>query len=136
MHLLSFASAQPKRLKLRRVGAWALGLYLGWMYVQQGWIKFDPAGFWTAAFARWGYPDWLRVLVGVIEVTGGVCLVVPWLATYGAVGLGLVMVGAWITRARGAHWVDVAWITAYLAGLAWIGAEWRSWRVRFGRGPA
>jgi uncharacterized membrane protein YphA (DoxX/SURF4 family) len=118
---------------VRRVGAWALSLYLGWMYVHQGWIKLDPAGFWTAAFERWGYPGWLRVLVGVIEVIGGVCLVVPWLSTYGAVGLLLVMLGAWITLASGTHWVDVAWPTACMAGLVWIGAEGRNRRRPFDR---
>ena len=121
---------------VRRVAACGLGLYLGWMYVHQGWIKFDPHGFWAAPFERWGYPPWLRILVGCIEVAGGVSLIVPWLASYGAMGLLAVMTGAWITRARGGHWVDVAWITAYMAGLIWIAVEWRNWRVRLHRSEA
>jgi uncharacterized membrane protein YphA (DoxX/SURF4 family) len=114
----------------RRAGAWLAGLYLGWMYVQMGWIKFDPAGFWTVAFERWDYPSWLRILVGVIEVTGGVMLVVPWLASYGAPALVVVMLGAWATRAHGGQWVDVAWITVYLLGLLWIAVEWWDLRLR------
>ncbi len=114
----------------RLAATWVLGLYLGWIYVHQGWIKFDPNGFWTTAFARWNYPDWLRLLVGSIEVGGGLCLIVPWLASYGAIGLLAVMGAAWITRAQGAHWVDVAWITAYMIGLAWIAVQWRDWRLR------
>ena len=91
-----------------------------------------PSWFLDSRIRAVGLPR-LGVLVGIIEVTGGVCLVVPRLATYGAVGLLLVMVGAWMTLARGAHWVDVAWPTACMAGLVWVGAEWRSWRVRLGR---
>ena|SRR5216684_2838303 len=38
--------------KARLLAAWCLGAYLAHMYVRMGWIKFDPNGFWTAAFER------------------------------------------------------------------------------------
>ena len=60
--------------RLRLIAAWCLGLYLAWLYVRMGWIKFDPEGFWTAAFVRWGYPPWMRIAVGAVEVVGGVML--------------------------------------------------------------
>jgi putative oxidoreductase len=114
--------------QLRLVAAWCLALYLARMYVGMGWIKFDPNGFWTAAFESWGYPVWLRWLVGGVEVTGGILLLVPWVASYAAVALGLVMAGAWMTRVRDARFVDVAWITAYFVALVWIAFEW--WQFR------
>jgi hypothetical protein len=40
------------------------------------------------------------------------------------------MLGAWGTRAHDGRWVDVAWISAYLLGLAWIGYECWSFRLR------
>jgi uncharacterized membrane protein YphA (DoxX/SURF4 family) len=130
----------PQLLKgARLVAAWCLGLYLARLYVRQGWIKFDAAGFWTEAFDRWGYPVWLRYVVGVLEVGGGALLLVPWLASYGAVAVLLVMAGAWLTRANAGRWVDVAWITAYALGLAWIAWEWWGWRWRGSiclRGPS
>ena len=112
----------------RLVAAWLVGAYLAWMYVNQGLVKFDPDGFWTPAFERWGYPSWLRLAVGSIETAGGVMLVIPWLASYGAVGLGVVMVGAWVTRLSDGRMVDVAWLTVFLAALLWIAFEWWSWR--------
>lgn len=115
---------------LRRVTAWLAGAWLAWMYVEMGWPKFFADGFWSEPFARWGYPPWLRVLVGVGEVAGGVALLIPWIASYGALALGVVMLGAWATRAHDGRWVDVAWITLYLAVLAWIAAEWWSSRLR------
>ena len=120
------AVSTSKRFRL--VVAWCLGLYLALMYVQMGRIKFDPNGFWTEAFASWGYPVWLRWLVGGIEVCGGLLLLVPWLASYAAAALSIVMAGAWVTRMRDERLVDVAWITAYLCGLAWIAYEWWSFR--------
>ena len=118
-----------KLKRLRLLGAWCLSLYLAHMYVAMGWIKFDPNGFWTAAFERWGYPIWLRWLVGLIEVVGGSLLLVPWVASYAAGAVALVMAGAWMTRARDGWFVDVAWITAYLLALSWIAFEWWSFRL-------
>lgn len=126
--------ARPGRaLQLQRgrwAAAWLLGAYFAQMYVTMGWVKFDPAGFWTEAFARWGYPPWFRILIGCLEVLGGICLVVPWVASYGAGTLILVMLGALATRASDGRWVDVAWLASYLIGLAWIAREWWSLRLR------
>ncbi len=116
--------------RARLVGAWLLGLYLARMYVEMGWIKFDPEGFWTGAFERWGYPPWLRIGVGVAEVAGGIALVVPWIASYGAAVVAAVMAGAWATRAGDGRWTDVLWISLYLGALAWIGFEWWGYRWR------
>ena len=114
--------------RIRLVVAWGLGVYFAQMYVPMGWVKFDPEGFWTAAFERWGYPIWLRWLVGAIEVAGGILLLVPWVASYAALAVGVVMVGALVTRLGDARYVDVAWISAYLLGLLWIAFEWWSFR--------
>ena len=120
----------PRRWRrVRLVLAWLLALYLAQMYVSMGWVKFDPQGFWTAAFARWGYPAWFRVLVGVAEVAGGIGLVVPWTASYSGALLGSIMLGAWATRAHDGKWIDVLWISAYIAGLAWIAFEY--WSLGF-----
>jgi len=114
--------------KVRLVAAWCLGAYLARMYVRMGWVKFDPGGFWTAAFERWGYPVGLRWAVGAIEVGGGILLLVPWVASYAALALAAVMVGAWVTRVGDGRFVDVAWITAFLAALLWIAYEWWGFR--------
>lgn len=114
--------------RLRLMAAWGLGVYLAQMFVPMGWVKFDSDGFWTAAFERWGYPIWMRWLVGAIEVAGGILLLVPWVASYAALAVGVVMLGALVTRLGDARYVDVAWISGYLAGLLWIAFEWWSYR--------
>jgi hypothetical protein len=70
----------PLWRRARLLAAWLLAVYLARMYLQMGWVKFDPEGLWTAA--------------------------------------------------HDARWVDVAWISAYLLGLAWIGYEWWGFRLR------
>jgi hypothetical protein len=47
-------------------------------------------------------------------------LIVPRLASYGAIALCAVMLGAWWTLALEQRWGDVAWVTGYALGLAWI----------------
>ena len=114
--------------KARLVVAWLAAAYLAQMYVSMGWVKFDPQGFWTAAFDRWGYPSWLMVGVGIIEVVAGVLVIIPWIASWAALALVSVMLGALYTRLMDGHLVDSAWITLYIAALIWIAAEFWSWR--------
>ena len=45
-------------------------------------------------FAQLGYADWFRVLIGVLEIAGGLCLLIPRTAFYAAGVLGVVMIGA------------------------------------------
>jgi uncharacterized membrane protein YphA (DoxX/SURF4 family) len=111
--------------RIRRATAWLLGLYLAHLFITLGWVKFDPDGFFSAAFRRWGLPPWLRVAVGALEVVGGVLLLPPWTATPAALLLACVMIVAWITRYLDGRMLDVAWISAYLLGLLWIAHEWR-----------
>ncbi|MEM7414322.1 MAG: DoxX family protein [Gemmatimonadota bacterium] len=114
--------------RVRLVVCWVLGLYLAYLFVIQGWDKFDPEGMWAGPFEEWGYPVWLRIVVGGVEVVGGIALLVPWVATWGGVSLAVIMTGAGVTRASGGHWVDVAWIVLYAVVCVWIAWEWRAWR--------
>jgi len=121
-------------IRIRRGLAWVVGLYLAQMYVRNGLYKFDPEGFWTAPFERWGYPVWFRLVVGFIETAGGILILVPWTATYAGIAVAVVMAGAFYTRFGSGFPEDLAWIAAYAVALLWIAFEWRSFRwPRFGR---
>ena len=111
----------------RLLASWILGLYLARLYIEMGWVKFDPEGFFARAFVRWGYPTWLRLAVGAVEVAGGAMLITPWTATYGGLAVAAVMVGAWVTRFLDGRYADVAWISAYFVGLLWISYEWQEY---------
>ena len=109
--------------RTRRVLVWVVGVTFGLMFALTGWEKFDADGSMATDFARWGYPAWLRLAVGVVEIVGGMMLIVPRLASYGALGLGVVMVGAWITRLGDGRIGDVVLVTILGVVLAWIAFE-------------
>jgi uncharacterized membrane protein YphA (DoxX/SURF4 family) len=56
-------------------------------------------------FAKLGAGQWFRYLTGALEVIGGVALLVPRAAFYGAVLLAAVMVGALVTHPH--SWAEV-----------------------------
>lgn len=114
--------------KWRRVTAYVLGVLVALVFISQGLMKFDPDGFWTPAFERWGYPVWFRYLIGVLETVGGALLLVPRTATYGAGVLLPVMVGAFITRLRDGRPADLVAVVVYMTLLLWFAYEWRDRR--------
>ena len=73
---------------------WLLSLFLMFVFVKAGWPKFSATSGWGRAFAHWGFPNWFRVLVGVIEIAGGLLLLVPQTAIYAAGALAVIMLGA------------------------------------------
>lgn len=122
---------RPRRARL--VAAWLVGTYLAQLFVRTGWGQFSGDVFWTEAFATWGFPTWFRVLVGVVELAGGVALIIPWLASYGGVALCLVMMGAWSTLAHDLRWREMAVVALYGTAAGWIAYEW--WWLRLRRRP-
>jgi putative oxidoreductase len=50
------------------------------------------------SFARWGYPAWATLAVGLAQMIGAVMLLVPHRAPLGAAGLGVIMSGAVTTH--------------------------------------
>ena len=74
-------------------------LYFAQSFIKNGYFKFDTEGFWAPAFSRWGYPVWFMYFIGVLEFVGGILILIPArIASYGAITLAVVMVGAFVTR--------------------------------------
>jgi uncharacterized membrane protein YphA (DoxX/SURF4 family) len=73
---------------------WLASAFLTLVFINAGWPKFSDASRWAKAFAGWGFPAWFRQLIGVIEVVGGVLLLVPRTAIYAAGALCIIMFGA------------------------------------------
>ena len=68
---------------LKEVLLWAASLYLAWLFIQQGYVKFDAEGFWSGAFERWGYPVWFMFLIGFLECLGAILILIPRTGAYG-----------------------------------------------------
>ena len=93
---------------------WLLTVLLGAMFAFQGASKFFTDSVWTKAFAHWGYPVWFRVLIGVIEISAAILILVPQLAAYGATMVIAIMIGGIATNLRagtpGQVVAEVVWI--------------------------
>ena len=92
--------------------------------------KFQSLEGWIYWFARFGYPPRMSMLIGAIEFTGAGLLLIPRLAPYAAMVLGVVMLGALeavLTTQTDLGWEDPV---IHLVFLTIIGtAHWkRRWR--------
>lgn len=87
-----------RRRIVREVLLWVVTAFLVYVFVRQGISKFDDASGWSRAFRFWGYPDWFRILIGVVEVAAAVILLVPRFAWIGAMMIIVVMLGGMATH--------------------------------------
>ena len=111
-------------------GTWILTLLLAAVMVGPGVEKFTKPT-WQRMFRTWGYPDGFYLVIGAIEVAGGIGLLIPRTASYSAIVLATVMVGASATQVLrgGRNGVGEVVFALLLATLAWI--RWRDrWRRR------
>jgi uncharacterized membrane protein YphA (DoxX/SURF4 family) len=80
------------------VGVWLPAILLILIFARQGWSKFSDASGWAVAFRHWGYPDWFRVTIGILELVAAVLLALGRTAAFGAIIIIVVMLGAWATH--------------------------------------
>ena len=83
--------------KLKIAGVWLLQVLLAIAMIGPGWQKFTGPT-WERMFRRWGYPEHFYLVIGAIEVLGGLALLVPKLATPSALALAILMFGAAVTQ--------------------------------------
>jgi uncharacterized membrane protein YphA (DoxX/SURF4 family) len=111
-------------------GTWILTLLLAVLMVGAGSQKFTSST-WQRMFRTWGYPEGFYLVIGAIEVAGGIGLLIPRAASYCAITLSIVMVGASATQVLrgGRNGVGEVVFALLLGVLAWI--RWRDrWRPK------
>jgi putative oxidoreductase len=82
----------------REAVLWIITLFLAWVFLRQGAAKFSDDSGWARAFRVWHYPDWFRILIGVIEVSAVLILFIRRFALVGAVMIIVVMLGGMATH--------------------------------------
>lgn len=80
------------------VGTWLPAVLLVLIFVPQGLSKFNDTSGWARAFRFWGYPDWFRITIGVLEVLAAVLLISGRAAAFGALTIILIMLGGMATH--------------------------------------
>jgi uncharacterized membrane protein YphA (DoxX/SURF4 family) len=74
-------------------GIYRIQAFLGLIYICAGSAKLLGAEVMVEAFDVTGLGQSLRVGVGILEIAGGLCLLVPRASIYAAVALGCTMIG-------------------------------------------
>lgn len=80
------------------IGMWIPALLLVAIFAPQGWAKFSDSHRWAAAFRGWGYPDWFRVTIGLVELAAVALLLLGRTAAFGALLIICVMLGGMATH--------------------------------------
>ncbi len=83
-------------VRVRVVAAWAVAFVLAFSFVQTGLAKLLGAG--AGAFGQFGYAPWFARVVGALELLGGLLVLWPSRAAWGAGLLAIVMLGAVATH--------------------------------------
>lgn len=83
--------------RVKTVALWIGQLLLAVLMIGPGTSKFTGPT-WERMFRTWGYPDHFYLVIGAIEVVGGLGLLVPRTASVSALVLAVVMAGAAITQ--------------------------------------
>jgi uncharacterized membrane protein YphA (DoxX/SURF4 family) len=77
---------------------WTLQILSSAMFLFAGAHKLTGGEDMVQAFATIGIGQWFRYFTGILEIAGGIALLVPSLALYGATALIVTMTGAVITH--------------------------------------
>ena len=88
---------------VREVLLWIITAFLAYVFLRQGFSKFDSSSGWARAFRVWHYPDWFRILIGIVEVSAVLLLFVRRFALVGALMIITVMLGGMATHLWWGH---------------------------------
>lgn len=77
---------------------WVLQILVAFQFAGGGWLKLSGAPVMVDMFAAIGAGQWLRIMVGLLELAGALGLLIPRLAGLAALGLCGLMVGATLTN--------------------------------------
>lgn len=84
----------------KTIAIWIVSVLLAAMFVMSGGMKLINPAQASGMFVNYGYPAWFALVIGAVEVIGGVLLLVPRVAFYAAGALAVVMAGAAFTHLK------------------------------------
>ncbi len=94
---------------LRRAAVWAGAILLAVAFVAVGMSKLEGASAirWGERFGQWGYPANAHYVVGVLEILGGLGMLIPRWRRVASSTLAVLMVGALCTHVVNAEFARV-----------------------------
>jgi uncharacterized membrane protein YphA (DoxX/SURF4 family) len=107
--------------KTRNIFAWIFSVLLALAFLLAGLPKLIAVPVWIEKFAHWGYPRWCLPLIGFLEVSGAILLLIPRVALYGVGLLIAVMLGATYTHVANGEGLAVLRPVTFLLLLILVG---------------
>src|SRR5438876_11679451 len=112
------------RQRIRNGFAWVLSVLLALVFMIAALPKILGAHVWVVKFVNWGYPNWFPFAIGSLELLGGILLLIPRVAKYGASVLGIDMVGAAYTHLANGEGLQIlrpVMVLLLLGTTVWLG---------------
>ena len=85
--------------KTKNYITWALTILMAVAFLGAGFAKASGNEAMVQSFYAFDLPDWFRITIGVIEMIGGVFLLIPALSGMSSFGLSIIMIGAILSHA-------------------------------------
>jgi uncharacterized membrane protein YphA (DoxX/SURF4 family) len=115
------ASAVNVPSKGKVIATWILSGLIALMMIWAGGMKLTGSEEQIKNFAALGYPAWFLYVTGIIEVVGGILLLIPKTAVFGVLLLGATMVGAVVSLLRIGDMAHAPFPFVFLLVIALIG---------------
>jgi uncharacterized membrane protein YphA (DoxX/SURF4 family) len=116
------STTHKSRFSVRNILRWTLQILVGLAFIAAAAAKFASAPQMVEVFDHIGAGQWFRYVVAVIELMGGILLLTPGRAIYGAIILFVTMLGALLTHAFiiGGQWQPAAGLFILSLVLIWL----------------
>lgn len=105
---------------------WIPTLFLVYVFARQGTAKFSDASGWARAFVVWHFPVWFRILIGILETSAALLLLLRRTAPIGAAIIATVMLGGMGTHI---YWGQPGQVTSemfpLMLSLIVLAGRWR-----------
>ncbi len=82
----------------KTTGVWTLTVVLAAFFLLAGGLKLRGAPSQIDSFSHWGYALWFLYVIGAVEAAGAIGLLVPRMAVFAVLLLGMTMLGAALTH--------------------------------------
>lgn len=91
---MTTSDSTVRRVRPINIVTWIIRIFTAGVFLFFGVRRLISAPDGAGTFAQLGFGDWFRYLIGVLEVLGGIGLLIPLFAGLAAVCLAALMVGA------------------------------------------
>jgi len=83
--------------KLWKYAGWIGLAVIALIFIQAAVLKLMGVQAMIEVFNKLGYPAWFRIVIGILEISGAIALLIRSSSRYGAILLALIMIGAMIS---------------------------------------